>query len=236
MENERLISKWEYHFRQVKYIALEYKGGDNLDFMYQKTVEKQSKYPAYLLDYENRSRDDWEDFRVGLRGVLRESKNWEVEKCDLVNRFLPMINKYSQWYEQHKEETKRFEPFNSYRNYYEMGLDTIRELEVYFGQLESTLSDKKKNKNLSAGAKEPTKKEKTIQKEKNYFSYTNKYVELRKSVNPKYNRERAIAATLKEFGISERTLGRAFDANRETLIKFGHEEKNFKSYSRVKWS
>ncbi|MEI7581192.1 hypothetical protein [Runella sp.] len=83
---------------------------------------------------------------------------------------------------------------------------------------------------------ELTKNAKTIQAEKNHFAYTNRYVELRKSVKPNYNRERAIEVVLKEFGISEKTLCRAFDANRETLLKFGHIEKNFNVFRGVKWS
>lgn len=77
---------------------------------------------------------------------------------------------------------------------------------------------------------------KTIQAQKNYVVYTNKYIDFCKCVRPNYSRERAIQATLKEFGISEKTLGRAFDANKETLIKFGHQENKFKKYPRVKWS
>lgn len=88
----------------------------------------------------------------------------------------------------------------------------------------------------STGVKEPTKNAKTIQAQKNYFDYTNRYIELRKSVKPNYNRERAIEMVLKEFAISEKTLSRAFCANSETLLKFGHEEKIFKKFSRVKWS
>lgn len=86
----------------------------------------------------------------------------------------------------------------------------------------------------STEAKEPNPK--TVKKEKDYFTYTNKYVDLCRSVKPIYNRERAIEAVLREYGISERTLSRALDANSETLLKFGHEEKNFKKFSRVKWS
>ncbi|NBB22791.1 hypothetical protein GVN20_25775 [Runella sp. CRIBMP] len=83
---------------------------------------------------------------------------------------------------------------------------------------------------------EPKKHAKTIQKEQNYVTYTNKYIDLRKKVSPIYNREGAIKKVLDEFIIDERTLGRAFDANADTLEKFGHEKKIFKKYSRVKWS
>lgn len=88
----------------------------------------------------------------------------------------------------------------------------------------------------STELKEPTKNPKTNQAQKNYVAYTNKYIDFCKCVRPNYNRESAIRATLKEFNISERTLARALDSNRATLLKFGHKEKNFKIYSRVKWS
>lgn len=77
---------------------------------------------------------------------------------------------------------------------------------------------------------------KTIQAQKNYVEYTNMYIKLCKSVNPCYSRERAIRKTIDEYAISERTLGRAFDDNSETLQKYGHKKETFKVFSRVKWS
>lgn len=108
---------------------------------------------------------------------------------------------------------------------------------VRFGQwLENYQLSNEAAPPVAASTELKKKHAKTIQAEENYVNYTKNYIDLCKSVNPSYNRERAIEATLSKFNISEKTLGRAFDANRDLLIKFGHKEEIFKNKSRIKWS
>ncbi len=76
---------------------------------------------------------------------------------------------------------------------------------------------------------------KTVKKEQDYYRYTQYYLDLRKSVNPPYNRESAIKKTLKEMSISEDTLGRALNENHQILVKFGHKKNYFTKYSRIKY-
>lgn len=149
------------------------------------------------------------------------------------NTFLIKIWQYKEWYNKNKIYVNWFKEFNE-KSIYDVMFVFLEMTETEIYKYFPTLNV---SKNVtSTGAKVPNKNPKTIQKEKNYFAYTSEYVELRKSVKPNYNRERAIEAVLKKFDISEKTLGRAFDANRETLIKFGHIEKRFKAFSLVKWS
>jgi hypothetical protein len=78
---------------------------------------------------------------------------------------------------------------------------------------------------------------KTKKKEKDYYDYTDKYIKLRKSANPFFNREQAIEKVMSEFKISDRTLGRALDANSATMEKygFGRKENKKQKFRFVKW-
>ena len=82
---------------------------------------------------------------------------------------------------------------------------------------------------------ENPKHPKTVRKEQNYYNYTDYYIKLRKCVSPNYNQNKAIEKTLENFNIGERTLGRALEANTESLDKLGLQKSVSRKYLYVKY-
>lgn len=91
----------------------------------------------------------FEDFKESLRKEIDKPENGKAFEIDIKDRFLPMIKHYYKWYEQHRHETKMFEPYNFYEWMYENMVSTEHEINKYYAA--STLQ----------GAKSETENSKT---------------------------------------------------------------------------
>ncbi|WP_435357532.1 hypothetical protein [Emticicia sp. SJ17W-69] len=61
---------------------------------------------------------------------LKQLPTREIE-VNIKNRFLPMLERYFDWYKLNREKTKKFEPNNFYEQMYENMVSTSREIKMY---------------------------------------------------------------------------------------------------------
>jgi hypothetical protein len=76
--------------------------------------------------------DYFENFKRALRLEFDNPQNGKGFEIDIKSKFLPMINRYYEWYDKHKSETTIFEPDNFYEWIYQIAKDTEQEINKYF--------------------------------------------------------------------------------------------------------
>jgi len=147
-QDEIKIQTHEYSLRQFIDMAVRYK----IDGVYA-TVTKGHEFSMTFEYFINNLRANFENFRAGLKNELNKTENWKAHKIDIEKRFLPEIEHYFKWYAEHKEETKKFNPYNPYELMYENMISTKQEILNYFPEQEN-----EQIKNMSPKNILPTRK------------------------------------------------------------------------------
>jgi hypothetical protein len=124
----------------------------SIDMMFDhwQKIKKMGKFPFIDYQFENRHKF-FHAFRDALSTEFKE-RDWKAFEIDLTDRFLSMIRQYYDWYSEHEEETKKFEPYNFYRLMIEVMQATEHEINKYF--------------QTPKEVKQPAKLEDIIQKQK----------------------------------------------------------------------
>ena len=116
----------EYELRQFIDVALRY----SIDSVY-KSVTKSNPYSVFSADVKN-IREAFDLFCKQLRRTLTETQNWKAIEIDLNERFLIDIEKYLNWYEENKNQTKSFGDYNPYEILFSIVTSTKKEILKYF--------------------------------------------------------------------------------------------------------
>ncbi len=120
------IEKHEYNLRRFIDIALRYSTE-----MILKSRTETNMFPFVDVQIKN-LRHYFESFKSQLTIERDKPENGQAFETDIKNRFLPMIIGYNRWYEEHKEETKKFEPYNFFEWVYENMVSTMNEINWAF--------------------------------------------------------------------------------------------------------
>jgi hypothetical protein len=115
----------EYQLRQFIDVAIRY----SIDSVY-KSVTKSNPYSIFSTDVKN-IREVFDLFCKQLRQRLTETQNWKAIEIDLNERFLIDIEKYLNWYEQNKNQTKSFGDYNPYEILFSIVQSTKKEILKY---------------------------------------------------------------------------------------------------------
>jgi hypothetical protein len=115
----------EYQLRQFIDVAIRY----SIDSVY-KSVTKSNPYSIFSTDLKN-IREVFDLFCKQLRQRLTETQNWKAIEIDLNERFLIDIEKYLNWYEQNKNQTKSFGDYNPYEILFSIVQSTKKEILKY---------------------------------------------------------------------------------------------------------
>jgi len=115
----------EYPLRQFIDVAIRY----SIDSVY-KSVTKSNPYSIFSTDVKN-IRYAFDLFCKQLRQRLTETQNWKAIEIDLNERFLIDIEKYLNWYEQNKNQTKSFGDYNPYEILFSIVQSTKKEILKY---------------------------------------------------------------------------------------------------------
>ena len=127
LSNQNKIENHEYHLRQFIDIATRW----NIDGIF-RNVTPTSPFSPILEGFVLNARGLYEGFRHGLVNELTDKANWKAHELDIRDRFLPMINGYLNWFQEHKTETEVFGGYNPYKNMYEIIVSTKSEILKYF--------------------------------------------------------------------------------------------------------
>lgn len=129
-ESEKQIMECEYLLRNLIDIAVRYKFHHNEDgkktcfFMFSSEIDK--------------ARSKFEGFRVGLRYQLENTKNKDIIKLDINERFLIGIRKYYSWYKDQSEYRVYFGDNNSFDLILNLAESVEKEIIKYFPELQIT--------------------------------------------------------------------------------------------------
>lgn len=128
-----MIDYWksEYELRQFIDIATRWK----ITGVY---ASRTAENPYSIFDYDVKTaRENFELFSNQLREKLSENANWKAIEIDLKDRFLKMINLYTEWHQSHKKETEIFGQYNPYSIMFSIIESTRKEILKYFPVVES---------------------------------------------------------------------------------------------------
>lgn len=117
----------EYELRQFIDTATRW----SIDSVYNHKVELNNSYSIFDTDVKN-SRQNFELFCAQLKKVLTKNNNWKAIEIDLKDRFLPMIDQYTKWYELNKLTLEKFNPNNPYKVMFSIIESTKKEIFKYF--------------------------------------------------------------------------------------------------------
>jgi hypothetical protein len=132
MEKKPEIWYSEYELRQFIDVATRY----NIDGIYSQ-VSKDYPFSIVFNHTVKHSRSNYDLFCNQLRKTLENTQNWKVIELDLKDRFLLMINRYIEWYNDNKKETEKFNPYNPYETMFSIIESTKKEIVKYFPDIES---------------------------------------------------------------------------------------------------
>lgn len=110
--------------------------------------------------YFEKQREYFDNFKKALRLEFDNPQNSKGFEIDIKSKFNPMIKRYYDWYDKHKEETKIFEPYNFYEWIFEWAKDTENEIKKYFDNTQINAPNSSKGK--SSSIKEVIKENKVI--------------------------------------------------------------------------
>jgi len=131
MEGEDWYS--EYALRDFINIATRWE----IEGIYRKRTENRP-FSIFTNDI-NKARENFDLFCSQLNKRLTDTLNWKAIEIDLKDRFLPMINRYLEWYDKNKAETEKFEPHNPYKMMLSVIESTQQEILKYFPEYEQDL-------------------------------------------------------------------------------------------------
>ncbi|WP_339660714.1 hypothetical protein [Croceibacter atlanticus] len=132
-ETEKKIEIWysEYELRRFIDMALRW----GIDAVYNSRTEKKP-YSVYDNFVKN-ARINFDLFAQQLNTKLTENENWKAIEIDLNNRFLKGLKKYIIWYNENREELKKFQPYCPYSLMLNVIESTKAEIIKYFPDLET---------------------------------------------------------------------------------------------------
>lgn len=105
-----------------------------IKFIY--STVRQEDYP-YSISFQDlyimNAKPLFERFKNSLRKELSNynKETRDVYLTDLKDRFIPMQEHYKKWYNKHKAETAKFNPYNPYELMFELILSTEKEIYKY---------------------------------------------------------------------------------------------------------
>jgi hypothetical protein len=128
-ENNSKIETHEYSLRQFIDMAIRWK----IDAIHS-TVSKHHPFSPIFDNYIKNGRGNLENFRIGLKNTLLQTKpeSLRIHEIDFKDRFLPSINRYLTWYNEHLKEFAKFGGYSPYEIMYEIAVSTKREILMYF--------------------------------------------------------------------------------------------------------
>lgn len=119
--------KSEYELRQFIDTATRW----TIESVYQHKIDLNNYYSIFDYEVKN-SRQNFELFCLQLKKRLTQNTNLNVIEIDLKDRFLPMLNRYIEWYNVNKKETEKFNPYNPYEMMFSIIESTKKEILKYF--------------------------------------------------------------------------------------------------------
>lgn len=131
-ETEKQNEQWysEYELRQFIDMALRW----GIDGVYKSRTENN---PYSVFDhYVKNARTNFDLFANQLNRKLTKNDNWKAIGIDLNSRFVKGINQYINWYNENRNELKKFQPYCPYTLMLNVIESTKAEILKYFPDLE----------------------------------------------------------------------------------------------------
>jgi hypothetical protein len=141
MDNIENLEYWysEYELRQFIEMAIQY----DIDSVYNNR-RQDNPWSLFFKPYVVDARKNYDFFCSQLNKKLTETTNWKAIEVDLKDRFLPMIEQYQEWYNNNESQTKKFDPYNPYKNMLSIMKSTKHEILKYFPDPPHQRKEKKK--------------------------------------------------------------------------------------------